>query len=536
MTSDPRRLRADRTPRQTPVGAPRQRTAKDMAARPILQMQGIVKEFPGVTALEGVDLRLFPGEIHALMGENGAGKSTLIKVLTGVHQADRGATTLAGAPVRFASPLEAQQGGVSTVYQEVNLCGNLSVAENLFLGREPRRFGCIQWREMRARARAALERVQLDIDVNARLSSYSLAVQQMVSIARAVDVRASVLVLDEPTSSLDQQEVERLFAVMRRLRDEGIAILFVSHFLDQVYAVSDRMTILRNGRLVGEYLTRGLPQVELVGKMIGKELATLERLEDHERPSLCLLEDRAPFVRATGLGRTGAVAPFDLDIHPGEVVGLAGLLGSGRTELARLLFGADAPDSGTVEVAGRKVSLRTPRVATSHGIAFCSENRRTEGLVADLTVRENIILAMQAARGWLRPIPRRQQDALADRYIQALDIRPADPEQLVRNLSGGNQQKVLLARWLITQPRLLILDEPTRGIDVGAKAEIQRLVVSLADEGMSVVFVSAEMEEVLRLSHKVLVLRDRQVVAEVANDDELTLDRVVETIASGAPA
>ena len=507
-----------------------------MTRQPILHMQGIVKEFPGVTALDGVDLRLFPGEIHALMGENGAGKSTLIKVLTGVYQADGGEITLAGSPVRFGSPLAAQQGGVSTVYQEVNLCANLSVAENIFIGREPRKLGRIQWREMRRRARQALERVQLDLDVSAPLSSYSLAVQQMVSIARAVDVRASVLILDEPTSSLDQQEVGQLFTVMRQLKEQGIAIVFVSHFLDQIYAVSDRMTILRNGRLVGEYLTSELPQLELVGKMIGKELATLEAIEEQDRPSLTRLEAQDPLVQTEGLGRKGAVAPFDLQIHKGEVVGLAGLLGSGRTELARLLFGADHADSGTVQIGGRPVALRSPRVATSHGIAFCSENRRTEGLVPDLTVRENIILALQAARGWLRPIARRQQDQLADRYITALDIRPANPEQLVRNLSGGNQQKVLLARWLITQPKLLILDEPTRGIDVGAKAEIQRLVVSLADDGMSVVYVSAELEEVLRLSHKVLVLRDRKVVTEVPNDEGLTLDRVVETIASGATA
>jgi simple sugar transport system ATP-binding protein len=497
-------------------------------------MQGIVKEFPGVTALDGVDLRLFPSEIHALMGENGAGKSTLIKVLTGVYPAERGDITLAGSPVRFAGPLEAQHCGVSTVYQEVNLCANLSVAENVFIGREPRRLGCIQWREMRRRARAVLARVQLDIDVSAPLSSYSLAVQQMVSIARAVDVRASVLVLDEPTSSLDQQEVTQLFRVMRQLKDDGIAIVFVSHFLDQVYAISDRMTILRNGRLVGEYPTAQLPEVELVSKMIGKELATLEAIEGHDRPSLSRLESRDPLVRIDGVGRKGAIAPFDLSIHRGEVVGLAGLLGSGRTEVARLLFGADRADSGTVEIEGKAVGLRSPRTATAHGIAFCSENRRTEGLVPDLTVRENVILALQAARGWLRPLPRKQQDALADRWITALDIRPADPEQLVRNLSGGNQQKVLLARWLITRPKLLILDEPTRGIDVGAKAEIQRLVVTLADEGMSVVYVSAELEEVLRLSHKVLVLRDRTVVAEVPNDESLTPARVVQTIASGA--
>ncbi len=498
---------------------------------PVLTMQGIGKEFPGVVALADVDLRLFAGEVHALMGENGAGKSTLIKVLTGVHDVQRGEIRLGGRPVRFSSPLEAQQAGISTVYQEVNLCTNLSVAENVFIGREPRRLGRISWGEMRRRAALALARVDVDVDVSAPLGSFSLAVQQMVSIARAVDIDARVLILDEPTSSLDAHEVEQLFRVIRQLQAEGLAIVFVSHFLDQVYAISDRMTILRNGRLVSEHLTRELPQVELISRMIGKELETLEALDDKAPGAVAAGE---PLLRAEGLGRTGGIAPFDLSIRAGEVVGLAGLLGSGRTELARLLFGADASDAGTLRIDGEPVSLTAPRVATGHGIGFCSENRRTEGLVPDLTVRENIVLALQASRGWLRPIARKQQDELAQRYVAALDIRPASPEHLVKNLSGGNQQKVLLARWLITQPRLLILDEPTRGIDIGAKAEIQRLVVTLAEEGMSVVYVSAELEEVLRLSHKVVVLRDRAVVDELANGPDVTVDRVVDVIASGA--
>ncbi|GII00172.1 sugar ABC transporter ATP-binding protein [Planobispora takensis] len=499
---------------------------------PILRMSGICKEFPGVRALSDVDFRLMPGEVHALMGENGAGKSTLIKVLTGVYDIDAGEITLDGAKVAFANPLQAQQAGISTVYQEVNLCANLSVAENIFIGREPRRLGRIRWREMRRRATALLDRLDLAIDVTAPLSAYSLAVQQMVAIARAVDISARVLVLDEPTSSLDAGEVEQLFRVMRRLKDEGIAILFVSHFLDQIYEIADRMTILRNGRLVGEYLTSELGQVELVGKMIGKELEDLTELDEKPK-ELEAVERSQPFVEARSLGRSGSVEPFTLTIHEGEVVGLAGLLGSGRTEVARLLFGADHATTGEVAVGGTPVALRTPRAATARGIAFCSENRRAEGLIPDLTVRENIVLALQAARGWSRPIPRRRQDELVDKYIQALRISPANPDQLVKNLSGGNQQKVLLARWLIVEPRLLILDEPTRGIDVGAKAEIQRLVASLADGGMAVLFISAELEEVLRLSHKVGVLRDRRLVAELPNDDDLTTGVLMETIASG---
>jgi simple sugar transport system ATP-binding protein len=505
--------------------------------QPLLEMVGIHKRFGPVQALHDVDFALRAGEVHALMGENGAGKSTLIKLLTGVHELDAGSVTLAGAPVAFASPLEAQRGGVSTVYQEVNLCPNLTVAENLFLGREPSRFGRVRTREMRARARAAMERIGLDVDVTTPLARHSIAVQQMVAIARAVDIDARVLVLDEPTSSLDADEVERLFGVMRRLREEGMGIVFVSHFLDQVYAIADRMTVLRNGRLIGEWTVAELPQAELVAKMLGREADRLEALEERPRErELADLSDRPVFVRARGLGRSGAIAPFDLEVHPGEVVGLAGLLGSGRTELARLLSGADRNDSGTLEVAGRPIRLRAPRTAARAGIAFCSEDRRRDGLVEDLTVRENIVLALQAQRGWTRPIPRARQHELVRHWIEALDIRPADPEAVVGQLSGGNQQKVLLARWLLTEPKLLILDEPTRGIDVGAKAQIQALVDELSGDGMAVVYVSAELEEVLRLSHKVEVLRDHVLVAELENDDRLTGDRLVATIAGGTAA
>jgi galactofuranose transport system ATP-binding protein len=500
----------------------------------ILTMTGISKEFPGVRALDNVDFRLFPGEVHALMGENGAGKSTLIKVLTGVYGIDAGTVVLQDRPVNFHTPSQAQQAGVSTVYQEVNLCPNLSVAENIFLGRQPRRLGRIDWSAMNKRASELLKRLELTIDVTRQLSTYSLAVQQMVAIARAIDIDAKVLILDEPTSSLDAGEVAQLFRVMRQLKQEGVALLFVTHFLDQVYEISDRITVLRNGRLVGEYTTAELPQLELVSVMIGKELAALEQLEEQPKRPISAVETGQPFIEARGVARKGAVAPFDLTIHPGEVVGLAGLLGSGRTETARLFFGADRADQGQVLVDGAPVAIRGPMTAMSKAIAFCSENRRTEGLVGELTVRENIILALQATRGWTRPLSRKRQDELVDRYIKTLQIRPANPEALVRNLSGGNQQKVLLARWLITEPRLLILDEPTRGIDVGAKAEIQKLVVELSDGGMAVLFISAELEEVLRLSHKIAVLRDRHLVTELVNDDTVDADRIMNAIASGA--
>lgn len=508
--------------------------------RPVLEMTGIVKEFAGTRALSDVDFRLFPGEIHALLGENGAGKSTLIKVLTGVHPLDGGSVVLDGRPVRITSPLQAQQAGISTVYQEVNLCQNLSVAENIMIGREPTGAGRIRWKELRRQAAQLVTRFGLDLDVTAPLGSYPLAVQQLVAIIRAVGPGRSagggeagagtrVLILDEPTSSLDREEVEELFALMRRLREDGVAILFVSHFLDQIYEVCDRMTVLRNGTLVGEHLVADLDQVDLVKLMIGKDLDDLEELGEHHAP----LDTGEPFLTAEGVSRAGGIAPFDLEVHAGEVLGLAGLLGSGRTELARLLFGADTRDGGRVHIGGKQAALKEPNDAIGAGVAFLSENRRTEGLVPDLTVRENIVLALQAARGWTRPLPVQQRDELVAKYIAALDIRPADPEAKAGSLSGGNQQKILLARWLLTQPRLLILDEPTRGIDVGAKAEIQKLVVSLSEEGMAVVYISAELEEVLRLSHTLGVLRDRRLVARMANGPDVTAGRVLEIIASG---
>ncbi|WP_447009964.1 sugar ABC transporter ATP-binding protein [Saccharothrix hoggarensis] len=488
-------------------------------------MRGISVEFPGVKALQGVDFRLFPGEVHALMGENGAGKSTLIKALTGVHPLAAGEIRYAGEPVSFGGPAQAQAAGISTVYQEVNLCANLTVAENILLGREPRKLGRIDGKRMRARAAELLARIGLHIDPGSVLESHPIAVQQLVAIARAVAVDARVLVLDEPTSSLDADEVAELFRIIRVLRDEGVAVLFVTHFLEQVYEISDRITVLRNGRLVGEHPTAALSRIDLVSAMLGREMGLLEEIERRSgKPGQA-------FLVAEGLGRKGSVAPFDLEIRSGEVVGLAGLLGSGRTEVARLLFGADKADSGRVLVDGKPVRLTGPRAAIEAGVAFSSEDRKAEGIVADLSVRDNLILAMQAARGWARPVPRKLADELVAKYIDLLDIRPADPDRAVGNLSGGNQQKVLLARWLVTQPKLLILDEPTRGIDVGAKAQIQKVVADLAAEGMAVLFISAELEEVVRVSDRVVVMRDRQKVAEL--DGAAGVDDVMALIAGG---
>ncbi|WP_247827198.1 sugar ABC transporter ATP-binding protein [Arthrobacter antioxidans] len=498
---------------------------------PVVDMQGISIAFPGVKALDGVDFRLFPGEVHALLGENGAGKSTLIKALTGVYAVDDGTITVLGARKSFGTPAEAQAAGISTVYQEVNLCPNLSVEENILLGREPRRRGAIHWRDVRRKAKEVLDQLQLGhIDPRSVLSSHSIAIQQLVAIARAMQIEARVLILDEPTSSLDADEVQQLFSVIRTLRDRGVAILFVSHFLEQVYEISDRMTVLRNGRLVGEYLTPELPRMALISTMIGKELDALAELGEAESRRRPDRTEETLFLQAEGLGRKGSVRKVTFTVHTGEILGLAGLLGSGRTETARLLFGADRADQGQLTIRGTGRALRSPRSAIDRGIAFSSENRKEEGLIGDLSVRDNLILALQAGKGWWRRVPRATQDELADRYIKALDIRPSSKDTLIRDLSGGNQQKVLLARWLITHPRLLILDEPTRGIDIGAKTQIQKLISSLAADGMSVIFISAELEEVLRISDRIAVLKDRRMVADLPNES-ITMEDVMTVIA-----
>ncbi len=503
----------------------------ETVVQPVIQLTGVTVEFPGVKALDGVDLRLLPGEIHALMGENGAGKSTLIKALTGVHAIAAGTITIDGADRRFASPRHAQDAGISTVYQEVNLCPNLTVAENILLGREPRRLGRIDYRAMNRRAKELLGELDLTIDPADTLGAHPIALQQLVAIARAMAVSARVLILDEPTSSLDADEVAELFRVMRNLRDRGVAILFVSHFLDQVYEISDRMTVLRNGRLVAEHLTAELDKVALIAAMLGHELDLLEDLEEAVAAGSGADADET-VLSAQQLGRAPGIHPTDVEIHRGEVVGLAGLLGSGRTELARLLFGADHATSGRMVVNGKAVPMRSPRAAIASGFAFSSEDRKGEGIIGELSVRDNMILALQARRGFARPLSKKTKDDLVARYLEALDIRPRDPAALVKNLSGGNQQKVLLARWLITEPQLLILDEPTRGIDIGAKSQIQKLVTDLSADGMAVLFISAELDEVARISDRILVLRDGHCVEEVGND--CTVQRLTELIAGAS--
>lgn len=484
----------------------------------ILSMHSISKIFPGVVALENVDFALKRGEIHALMGENGAGKSTLIKVLTGVEHPDSGSIELDGKVVQVRSPQHSQEIGISTVYQDINLCTNISVAENIMLGHEPHRLFSIDWKKVNAAAQKALQKLDIDIDVTRPLGNYSVAIQQMAAIARSLEFTAAkILILDEPTSSLDVKEANQLFDVMQKLKSQGIGIIFITHFLDQVYQVSDRITVLRNGKLVGTYNTAALPRVELIAKMLGRSLSDLDEVSK-ARVNAERRESDERLLEAKGLGRTGFIDPFDIQLHEKEVVGVAGLLGSGRTEMANLLFGIDAPDTGALMVNNKKVAHFSPLESLENGVALCPEDRKAEGVVGDLTIRENIILALQARYGWFKYLTTQKQYEITEKYIKLLGISTPSPDQLVKNLSGGNQQKVILARWLATSPQVLILDEPTRGIDVGAKAEIQRLVLDLAEDGMSCVFISSELEEVLRTSHRVVVLRDRKKVAEYPGD------------------
>ncbi len=501
-----------------------------MNDRVILSMRGICMTFPGVKALDHVDFTLRAGEIHALMGENGAGKSTLIKCLTGVNDHEKGEIFIGEEqrPIKNHSTMEAQKNGISTVYQEVNLCPNLSVAENLFIGREPlTRLGTVDHRGMLRRARELVKKMDIRVDVTQTLSHYSIALQQMIAIARAVDMDCRVLILDEPTSSLDDSEVEKLFKTMRALRDQGIGIIFVTHFLEQVYAVCDRITVLRNGRLVGEYEIADLPRIKLVAAMMGKDFDDLAGIRSQGEETVS--ED--VLIRARGLSHARKIKPFDLDIRKGEVVGLTGLLGSGRSELARAIYGADRAHTGELRVKERAVKINAPIDSMRLGMGLLPDDRKAEGIVEDLSVRENIMLAMQSLAGMTKKIPMDKQIEITKKYIDLLDIKTPSTETPVKQLSGGNQQKVIIARWLAIDPELLILDEPTRGIDVGTKTEIQKLVVDLARQGKSVIFISSEIEEMLRTCNRLAVLRDGEKVGELTED--LTQERVMREIAGG---
>ena len=500
--------------------------------RPILQMKNIHKIFPGVHALKGVDFTLRRGEIHALMGENGAGKSTLIKVLTGVYGKEQGEIYLDGqGSVAIHSPQDAQNLGISTVYQEITLCPNLTVAENMYIGRGNEKM--TKWKKMYKDAGEILKNLDIPAKPEQQLADCSIAVQQMVAIARAVDMDCKVLILDEPTSSLDEREVEKLFGLMRDLKKRGVGIIFVTHFLDQVYEVCDRITVLRDGALVGEYKIADLPRIQLVSKMLGKDLDDMSDIRSEAK----VYEDKSegekkPVFAAKNLVSNAGIKPFDFYINKGEVNGFTGLLGSGRSECVRAIFGADHVVGGNVEKNGTEIKIRKPKDAMKQGIGYLPEDRKNDGIIGDLSVRENIILALQVMKGFFKPFSKAEANAFAEEYIKLLDIKTASADTPIKSLSGGNQQKCILARWLLTHPEYLILDEPTRGIDVGTKIDIQKLVLKLASEGMSITFISSETDEMLRTCSRLIVMRDRKVVGELTGEN-LTQNKIMSTIAGG---
>lgn len=481
------------------------------------EMQDISKAFDNLKVLSNVDFSVKSGEVHALMGQNGAGKSTLIKILTGVYQKDSGEIVVNGKQLNPLSPRDALDAGISAIHQEVAMLPYLSVAENIFIGRQPVKGVRIDWREINKQASEIMRNLGIPIDVTIPLGHYPLAIRQMVSIARAIDCSCDILVMDEPTSSLDQKEVGQLFDVIRRLREQGKSVVFITHFLDQVYEICDRITVLRNGEQVGVFETGTLTKLDLVSHMLGRKAEDVSRLFQQKQADHAIQTNK-PILQAQNLGKKGSISPFDLEIRESEVLGLAGLLGSGRTETARLLFGIDKPDSGKITMNGKVIPRMTPKTAIANGIGFSPEDRRTEGIIPDLSVRENIIIAMLPKISPLGMVSYKVQQEIAERFVRMLNISASDIEQPVKHLSGGNQQKVILARWLAANLNLLILDEPTRGIDIGAKSEIESLIESLSEEGKSVLFISSELDEVIRRSHRVAVLKDRKKVAEVSGE------------------
>jgi galactofuranose transport system ATP-binding protein len=499
---------------------------------PTLEVRRVTKRFPGVLALDDVSFELRPGEVHALVGENGAGKSTLIKVITGVYRPDEGQVLFNGEEVSFADPRESQAAGISTIYQEINLIPLLSVAQNVFLGREPRNsLGLIDKASMNRAAAEILERYGIQADVTAPLRSLGLGVQQMVAIARAVSVDARAVIMDEPTSSLEAREVETLFGVIGQLREEGVGVIYVSHRLEELYEICDRVTVLRDGRVAHTGELSDLSRLQLIAHMLGRELAEVEKEgatgfgEEHEAA-------REPILVAQGLTQHPRLREVSLDVHPGEVVGLAGLLGAGRSETAKAIFGAEPLDSGSVRMEGKDIKTGSPGAAIKAGIAFLPEDRKLEGIIPDLSVKENIVAAAMPRLARAGMVSEKAQAELVEEFMQSLGIKASSPDQPVRELSGGNQQKVLLARWLCMNPKVLILDEPTRGIDVGAKAEIQKLVDDLAVKGLGVILISSELEEMTEGSDRVVALREGTVVGSLS-EEEITEGNLMEMLAHG---
>ncbi|WP_098897000.1 sugar ABC transporter ATP-binding protein [Streptomyces sp. st77] len=502
---------------------------------PVLEARSVSKRFPGVVALDDVSFALRAGEVHALVGENGAGKSTLIKVLTGVYQSDGGEVRVSGEPVRFARPFEAQQAGISTIYQEVNLVPLMSVARNIFLGREPKnRFGLIDFPRMNRETTELLDGFGVRVDPKRPLHTLGIGTQQMVALARAVSVQAQVVIMDEPTSSLEPREVETLFRVIENLRGQGIAVLYVSHRMDELYRICDRVTVLRDGRHIHTGELAPLERMQLVSMMLGRDMAEVRRdgltgfaAEGHDAA-------RTPVLTATGLDRRHQLHDISVELYAGEVLGLGGLLGSGRSETAKALTGALSLDGGEITVDGKRIGRPTPAAAIRAGISMLPEDRKAEGIVPGLSVRENIVLAAMPRLSRAGIVSRAKQDRIVDIFMKRLRIKASSPEQKVGELSGGNQQKVLLARWLCLEPKVLLLDEPTRGIDVGAKAEVQSLIDELAREGLAVLLISSDIEELIEGADRIVVLRGGAVAGELAGD-EVDESRLLEVLADHTP-
>jgi galactofuranose transport system ATP-binding protein len=483
------------------------------AAGPLLSMRAIGKAFAGIPALSAASLEVAPAEVHALIGQNGAGKSTMIKVLTGYIGRDAGEIAFDGAPFEARSPQDAQAKGISTIYQEINLVPFRSLTENICLGRERRRFGLLDWTAMHEEARALLARFKIDVDVHKPLMRFNTATQQMVAIARAIGFKAKLVIMDEPTSSLDEREVDVLFDVVRQLKQSGVSVIFVSHKLDELYEVCDRVTIMRDGRTVRIANMNAVTKVELVASMLGRDVAQVAK-------SATAFGDRSghiggPMLVAADLSAGHKVHDVSFSVRRGEIVGFAGLLGAGRTETARLVFGADRARSGTMTLEGQTLAPREPIEAIRRGVGFSSEDRKLEGIIPDMSVAENLTLALLPQLTRAGVVDASRQRAVVAKFVADLGVKCSSLDQPIRELSGGNQQKVLLARWLAMNPKLLILDEPTRGIDVGAKAEIQEIIKRLAEQGLGVLMISSELEEVLEGSDRVFVLREGRSVAEL---------------------
>lgn len=504
-----------------------------MSGSPLLDMQAISKAFGGVPALREASLDVMPAEVMALVGQNGAGKSTMIKILNGAYEKDSGSIFFDGNPWHARSPQQAQRLGVSTIFQEINLVPFRSVAENIFLGREPRRFaGLLDWRAMNGGAAKLLQRFDINIDVTEPLGRYSTAIQQMVAIARALSFDAKLVIMDEPTSSLAEVEVEVLLRTVRQLKAEGVSVLYVSHKLDELYEICDRVTVMRDGRTVAVAAMKDMSKLQLVASMLGRELAEV-KASGATAFSEGETSIGADVLKVGNLASRPRLHDVSLTVRKGEIVGLAGLLGSGRTETARAVFAADRATGGSMEFEGAKRHFRSPRDAIAAGMAFCSEDRKVEGIVPHLSVADNLTLAIgpALARGGI--IDEQRQRAIVTRFIKELGIKCSGPDQPIRELSGGNQQKVLLARWMCMNPKLLILDEPTRGIDVGAKAEIQTLIRKLASEGLGVLMISSELEEIIEGADRVFVLRDGRSVAQMDRGDA-SESSVMHAMAHGA--